>query len=411
MKMAGASVLIPVIMTAIGCTATTPSSANLRPVHIHQTTVIAKAPVKPVEQTYEPTSRRTESTDPPETVMPAKKTNPYTDLSAALAKAVEGNAISVTVGNFVFEGTEQMSAFSAMLRKELELELPKTGKFRIATRERLAELLEEDGLYDAGILDPGANSVRMKLEDVSAIVRGSFHYEYPRVTVYAQLAWLNGSSADSAKIVVDAREIHTRILPIPEVKKETDTVVRPHNMDAGQTNVKDVKDRIKKIPRDFGLYLAVAESKRDFAEGETISYTIRSDKACHIAVFCHQVDGSTVVLFPNRWSVDSRISARERIRIPGSEKKGFEIMVGPPFGADVVQVIGCTKRSALHRMVEECARKAPAGATYRGLTRGQFSQGISGSFSDVPDPNMDAPGPTRWSEAHVVVSTYPRFAR
>ena len=410
MRRAGMGFLVMVTMAVIGCT-TTPSSGNRQNWSSHETTVVVQAQVEIPDAYREavPHNKLSTVASPETTSMPAANADPYAELSGYLAKAVKDDIAQVTVGNFVFEGSDQMSAFSSMLRKELEIALPETGKFKIATRERLAELLEEDGLYDAGILDPGSSVDRMKLEGVGAIVRGSFHYEYPRVTVYAQLAWLNGAEANGAKVVIDARDIHTRILPDP--KEQADDIVRPQNMAIGSNNVQDVKDRIKKIPHDFDLFLSVSENKRDFAEGENVSYTVWSEEACHIAVFCHQVDGSTAVLFPNPWCADSRIPAERKTHIPGTDKKGFEIVVGTPFGADVVQVIACTKRSTLHKMVEGFAKKAPQGITYRSIARGQFSQGIAGSFSGTPDPGPDAPGPTKWSEAHVVVSTYPRFGQ
>ena len=294
--------------------------------------------------------------------------------------------------------------------------MPKTGRFRIATRERLAELLEEDGLLDAGILDPDNRVERMKLKGVEAIVRGSFHYEYPRVTVYAQLAWLNGAEASGAKVVIDARDIHTGIVPatsqmLANPQQTTDSIVKPQNMAEGLNNVKDVRDRIKKIPHDFGLFLTVSGNKRGFVEGETISYTVTAEEDCHIAAFCHQVNDETIVLFPNQWCTDSRVQAGRKTRMPGAEKDGFVIEVGEPFGADVIQVIACTKRSELHRMLEKHAQTKTDDITYRGITRGQFAQGIANSLSGFSASSLEAQGPSRWGEAHVVISSYPRFAR
>jgi hypothetical protein len=143
-----------------------------------------------------------------------------------------------------------------------------------------------------------------------------------------------------------------------------------------------------------------ADARRDYAGGEQVAYRLRSLVGCHVAVFCHQVDGSTVVLFPNAWNQDTWVPADKTVEIPGTAKHGFEIVVGPPYGADVMQVVACTTRSALHRLVQEIsARKGT-------LTRGMFVKGIADGLTDTgaaPDA-----APPRWSEAHLVVCTYPR---
>jgi len=54
----------------------------------------------------------------------------------------------VGLGNFLYEDTELMSPFSSLLREELERALAETGKFKVITRSRLADL--QDGRQAAG---------------------------------------------------------------------------------------------------------------------------------------------------------------------------------------------------------------------------------------------------------------------
>jgi len=182
------------------------------------------------------------------------------------------------------------------------------------------------------------------------------------------------------------------------------TIIQPHNLAQSQDNLADIERRVAAVPRQFPVQVWVREAKRDFVEGETISYRVWSERDCHVAVFCHQVDGSTVVLFPNRFNRDTALRAGQSVDIPGEAKSGFRIVVRAPFGADVAQVIACTQASALHRKLRDYdyATEALAGAVYRGMSRGMFVQGLTDSLAE------SASAPTLWSESHVVVCTSPR---
>ena len=100
---------------------------------------------------------------------------------------------------------------------------------------------------------------------------------------------------------------------------------------------------------------------------------------------------------------DSHVKANAEIIIPKAKNKKFNIEVGPPFGSDVVQVIACTRKSILHRKVEQLV-KGPAGTRYRSLTRGLFSKAITESIDDK-SLNTSSVSP-QWSEAHIIISTY-----
>lgn len=340
-------------------------------------------------------------------------TDPYRELAESLAKQITAPSVNVGVGSFVYEDSEFMSPFSSMLREELERALAQTGKFKVITRDRLADLQKEGKFQAASILEPGAAAPAVKIEGVKGMVRGRFYYKDPEVTIYAELAWLEGGAIQKAKVILPTSTVGAQIWPnnMPP-QKRIEEVFRPQNLDKSLANVKDIENRVAKVPHDFNIALTVREAKRDFCAGETISYRIASPVGCHVAVFCHQLDGSTVVLFPNPFSKNTWVPADRPVDIPGPAKSGFEIVVGPPFGGDVVQIIACTQASALHRKLASYndAHTAPGKRAYRGLSRGMFAQGVDDSLAEFAGANSsDASGPPRWSEAHIVVNTYPKL--
>ena len=139
--------------------------------------------------------------------------DPYLALAQDLAASVDKGPIEVSVVNFVYEDTDLMSPFSSLLREELERVLPRTGKFKVITRSRLVDLQYEDKFQAQQACDPGAGTKGLKIEGVKALVRGRFYYKYPDVTVYVELAWMEGGQVQKARVVLPAGDISARIWP------------------------------------------------------------------------------------------------------------------------------------------------------------------------------------------------------
>ena len=68
------------------------------------------------------------------------KDDPFKDLASTLGKEAPGEKVNIAVGSFNYENTDLQSPFSSMLRDELEIALGESGKFKVVTRDRLADL-------------------------------------------------------------------------------------------------------------------------------------------------------------------------------------------------------------------------------------------------------------------------------
>ena len=312
----------------------------------------------------------------------------YDKVSVDLAKQVKSKTIHVSVGDFVYADTKLMSSFSAMLRDELCAALAKNSKFKVISREKLNDLLKEQRFQNMDLFDLDSKKIKIKVKGIEGIIRGRFYYRYPRITVFVELLRLDGGEIKSTKMILNADNISTEIMPA--------------NLAKSKKNIIDIRDRIKKVPHDFKIKLSTTGMKRNFRNGEKVRVKIRAEKDCHIAVFCHQVDGKTVLLFPNVWDKDTFIKANTDIIVPKVKSKKFEIEVGPPFGSDVIQVIACAQKSTLHNKMERMVKNS-SNPGYRSLDRGLFSQAVTESIT----PNKTKPRPKQlWSEAHILISTY-----
>jgi len=304
----------------------------------------------------------------------------YDKVGVDLAKQVKSKTIHVSVGNFVYGDSKLMSAFSSMLRDELRSALAKNGKFKVISREKLDDLLKEQRFQNTDLFDPGAKKIKIKIKGVEGIIRGRFYYRYPRITVFVELIRLDGGEIKTAKLLLNADNVAAEIVPA--------------NINKSKKNIADIRNRFKKVPHDFKVKIATVGLKRNFKRGEKIRFKINAEKDCYIVVLCHQSNGTTVKLFPNAWDRKTLIKANTDIFVPKAKSKNFEIVVGPPYGSDVIQVIACARKSALHKKMERLVGSSQS------LTRGLFVNAINKSVSNTGKKAY------LWGESHIIISTY-----
>lgn len=95
-----------------------------------------------------------------------------------------------------------------------------------------------------------------------------------------------------------------------------------------------------------------------YKEGESLRVQFIAEKEAHLYLLYHQADAATVLLFPNEAQPDSKVVARQAVRIPG-EGDGFRFRVRPPLGDEVLQVIASLRPVALlEELVQKTGRAA-----------------------------------------------------
>jgi len=138
---------------------------------------------------------------------PGESSDPYLSLAEALAQSsgVEGK-ISVSIGNFLDGDSSQLSPYSSELKEELAIALPKTGKFEIITRERLADLQNEGKFQTKDIVESTTGPEKVQIKAVNGIIRGRVSSKPPNTIVYAEIAYLDGGEIREVKAVIPSLE-------------------------------------------------------------------------------------------------------------------------------------------------------------------------------------------------------------
>jgi hypothetical protein len=298
-----------------------------------------------------------------------------------------------------------LSPYSSMLKDELSMALPKAGKFEVITRERLADLQNEGKFQAKDIVEPGTEAKKVQIEGVQGIVRGRFYYKPPNLTIYAEIAYLDGGEIRKVKTIIPASEVAARIWPTDTGKQsQPEVAIAPQAVKESTASQAEVESRVKKVNKDFDLQITTTDGKRGYAEGETVSFRVRSNHDCYIAVIDNQIDGTGILLFPNGFNSENYLPAGKAIDVPGTVKHGFEIQISPPFGSDVVQVIACTKKEELQKVLSAFPSSTAQNPYTTVRTRGMK---VVAAEEGPKNASLDSQ-PAQWSEDHIVVSTYPK---
>lgn len=97
----------------------------------------------------------------------ASQEDPFSKLAGDLSSSIpiKKKFVRLGVGNFLYQGTEMMSPFSAKLREEMEMKLAKKDRIEVVIRDRISDLeneIEFQKYYD--IADPGSKIEKLAIK-------------------------------------------------------------------------------------------------------------------------------------------------------------------------------------------------------------------------------------------------------
>jgi hypothetical protein len=169
---------------------------------------------------------------------------------------------------------------------------------------------------------------------------------------------------------------------------------------ASISSIGDLRTLEGKIPSQFVLSLATADGRLQFRDGEHISFIVEADKDCWLLLVDHQSDGSSVVLFPNRFQPSGFVKRGQRIVIPPADAGSFKLLVGAPYGDDRIEAIGVTKKSVVYTDIESSVKDLSAGQNMVVLGRSDFVEKLTASLEGTA---ASSPG---WGRAVLSLSTF-----
>lgn len=298
----------------------------------------------------------------------------------------------VGVGFFSYGETGMLTPCSDALRCEVEKALDSQRVVQWLNRQYLNHLEDDNRLPLSELAEPGA-LWPFGADGADALLRGRYTRKGEQVMVEPELVTPDG-------IVKHPPFALPLTALIPESSGGAFSV-EPQNKALSLEGIQQTTaEAMLRSKRDFRVQLKTVSGERGYAKNDTVSFRIRAEHACHVAVICHQNDGSSVLLFPNAEHNDTFIPADTWVDVPGTQKQGFEIVIGPPFGSDVVQVLACTDRRALAEKLDgvEPLPEEASSSPYKILSRGMMLKKVNDTAGAAS---------AKWGEAHLIISTYP----
>lgn len=169
---------------------------------------------------------------------------------------------------------------------------------------------------------------------------------------------------------------------------------------ASVSSIKELKKTENQIPHQFNLSLTTETGRTQYQAGEQTVFRIYADRDAYLVLLDHQCDGTTVLLFPNRFHPDSLIRGGESVSIPDAGQNSFRLVVGPPFGDDRIEAVASTALTTLQKKMQDMLTVLPETASVASSSRGIFIQGIA-------DAVHTSSADVLWSRAELNLSTYP----
>jgi len=253
----------------------------------------------------------------------ALETRPGLDRHAALAALDLGadlpKGIRVLMDRITFADSPFCGTFSAYLEETLAVQLAALGQVRI-----LDKAMGREALVAAGGEGSLADALRSQ-----AAVRGVVFDLGEEVKVTLRVVSAAGDELAATTLTLPAalvRKAGLKLVPDNYQEARKALEICDAQVQASTLEVKVVADR-----GQGGIY----------RKGDKLHLFLKANMDCYVKVLYHQVDGTQVLIFPNRFHPDGHLVKGRLYQLPPDDNS-FELEVQEPFGAELVKVIAST---------------------------------------------------------------------
>lgn len=236
------------------------------------------------------------------------------DLGSDLPKGIR-----VLMDRITFADTPFCGTLSAYLEQALAGQLATLGQVKI-----LDKALGSIAIQAAGMSGSLAEALQAQ-----AAVRGVIFDLGEDVRLTLRVTSTSGEELATASVP----------LPAPLVKKAGLKLV-PDNYEEARKALEIVDAQVQDSKLQVKLSLDRGEGGI-YREGDRLHLFLKANMDCYVKVLYHQVDGTQVLIFPNKFHPDARIKKNRLYQVP-PDNNSFNLEVEQPFGAEMVKVIAST---------------------------------------------------------------------
>lgn len=252
----------------------------------------------------------------------------------------EDSSIYVGIGSFFYGESKITSDFAYHFTSEVESAATSVGKFRLVSRKRLDEILKEQELQMTDLIDLETVKRIGKIKGLDAVLTGSYSCWGDDVRVKAKIIRI-----EDAQMCVVTESIGG----IPE-----NLVVKPSKYETHKERIEKIdnvlpeREKVEEPETNSDFHLTIEPGKTEpYREGENLTLYVKSEVDCYIEIYDIAPDGSTHLIFPNEFWLESHSPndnfIKAGVRTPIPYDNSFTLQVFPPFGIETMKLIASTK--------------------------------------------------------------------
>jgi hypothetical protein len=237
------------------------------------------------------------------------------DLGQSLPRGLRVLMDRVTYADTPFCGT-----FSAYLEQSLPAQLTALGQVQL-----LDKAAGRGALQAAGLDGSLAESLKAQ-----AVLRGTCFELDGAVKLNLRATSTTGEDLAAASLTFPSSLLQQAGLKLaPDNLQEARQALAIAN---AQVQASSLKVKVALDRGDGGIY----------RKGDKLYLFLKANLDCYVKVLYQQVDGSKLLIFPNKYHPDARIRKNQLYQIPPDDNS-FEWVVQAPFGAEMVKVMASTE--------------------------------------------------------------------
>lgn len=260
----------------------------------------------------------------------AQQTDPLVRMSEKIeesAARLGGNVVAVAPFTYA-DGIKSIEG--AIVSERLVVVLTERGFVKVAERQLLDKVMEEQKLGASGLVDAKGAARIGKLLGARGIVTGTATDEGEHLEVRMRVVNVETAEVVAAVSETMPRALKTFISPlwseISRIKKQTPSFNVRFWADKGQEATATPRYRI----------------------GDTVTLFFEAEEDCYVTIFDFTTSGSIHVLFPNAYMRANNVKGGRTYAVPGAQS-GFKIRVSDPPGIEKLKLFAATKDIPLFR--------------------------------------------------------------
>jgi len=227
--------------------------------------------------------------------------------------------LRLLMDRITYADTPFCGSLSAYLEQTLAAQLTAFGQVKI-----LDKALARDAIRDTGMSGDLGQALQSQ-----AAVRGTLQDLGDQVKLTLTVTSAAGEQLASAVTALPAplvRKAGLKLVPDNYLEARQALEICNAQVQASTLQVKLALDR-----GDGGIY----------RKGDRLHLFVKANLDCYVKLLYHQVDGTKVLIFPNKYHPDARIRKGQLYQIPPDDN-AFDLEVEAPFGAEMVKLIAST---------------------------------------------------------------------